>query len=166
MCDASLFRKVFMIILSLEMINLIDVVSLAVKCVIISWGVFILVHNYFIEKLAFKVKYKYILFCFLISMLITSIVHFSVWFVPNIVLILFTAICFFIFYGMYVSNSVESLESEMVSIFKFIVYFATICGITSLLLLLWKKEFSLSQNYLGITFNYNFGIFKNRFICI
>ena len=166
MCDASLFRKFFIIILSLEMLNFIDIISLALKCVIISWGVFILVHNYFIEKLAFKVKYKYILFCFLISMLITSIIHFSVWFVPNIVLILFTGICFFIFYGMYVSNSVESLESEMLFILKFFVYFAAVCGTISLALLLWKKEFTITQNYFGMTFNYNFGIFKNRFIGI
>ena len=90
--NTSLFRKLFLISLSLEMVAFLDIPALVFKCLVLSWGLFILINNFFIERKAFKVKYKYILWSFLGLMIITSFVHMSIWFIPNIALALYTAV--------------------------------------------------------------------------
>ena len=133
--DASLFRKAYIILISCEMLAFVYVVALILKSLVLIWGSFILVHNFFIEGLAFKIKHKYLLWSFLILMIITSIVHMSIWFVPNLVITYYTAVCFFIFYGMYMQQDLESIEKEMIFILKFFVNFGLIFGSLSLLIL-------------------------------
>lgn len=158
MCDTSLFRKIFIMVLSFEMLAFLDIPFLVIKCFVLAWGFFILVHNFFMEKRAFKVKYKYLLWAFLISMAVTSFMNVSIWFVPNIALILYTAACFFIFYGMYTGNTHNEIEKEMVFILKFFVIFGSVCAVLSLFVLFWKHETVVGP--------YNLGIYKNRLIGI
>lgn len=156
--DTSLFRKLFLISLSFEMIAFLDIPALVFKCFVLSWGLFILINNFFIGKKAFEVKYKYILWAFLSLMTVTSFVNMSIWFVPNIVLVLYTAACFFMFYGMYTDSPFEEIEEEMVFILRFFIVFGTVCAILSLLTLFLQKEVNICS--------YNLGIFKNRLIGI
>ncbi len=156
--DTSLFRKLFLISLSFEMIAFLDIPAMIFKCFVLIWGLFILINNFFIGKKAFAVKYKYILWAFLSLMTVTSFVHISFWFVPNIVLVLYTAMCFFMFYGMYTETSFEDAEKEMIFILRFFIFFGTICGVISLLTLLWRQEINI--------WFYNIGIFKSRLIGI
>ncbi len=156
--DTSLFRKLFLISLSFEMIAFLDIPALVFKCFVLSWGLFILINNFFIGKKAFEVKYKYILWAFLSLMTITSFVHMSIWFVPNIVLVLYTAACFFMFYGMYTDTPFEDIEKEMVFILRFFIFFGAVCAVLSLLTLFPRKEINICS--------YNLGIFKNRLIGI
>lgn len=158
MLDSSLFRKAYLLVLSFEMIAFLDIVSLAIKSIILCWGLFILIHDSFIEKRAFKVAHKNLLWAFLISMILTSCVHFSVWFVPNLVIVYSVALCFFVFYGLYTEQDIKKTEQEMIFTLKFWVIFATVCGILSLGVLLIKSEYSI--------FGYNLGIFRNRLIGI
>lgn len=161
MIDTSLFRKMYIITLSFEMLAFLDIASLAVKCIILSWGLFILIHNFFMQPRAFTVKYKYLLWSFLVSMTITSVVNMSIWFIPNIVLVYYTAVCFFVFYGMYTELSHEEIEKEMIFLLKFFIYFGTICAILSILILFWKRESSFGGYYLGIFKNRLIGIYTN-----
>lgn len=156
--DTSLFRKLFLISLSFEMIAFLDIPALVFKCFVLSWGLFILINNFFIGRKAFEVKYKYILWAFLSLMVVTSFVHMSIWFIPNIVLVLYTAACFFMFYGMYTESPPEAIEEEMVFILRFFIFFGLICAILSLLTLFLKNEINI--------YSYNLGIFKNRLIGI
>ncbi len=158
MLNSSLFRKTYILTLSFEMLAFLNIVSLAVKSLVLCWGLFILIHDFFIEKRAFKIAHKNLFWAFLISMTLTSCVHFTVWFVPNLVIIYYTAVCFFIFYGMYTEQNLKKTEQEMIFIFKFWTIFATVCGILSLMLLLVKNEYTI--------FGYNLGIFRNRLIGI
>ncbi len=161
LCSDSLFRKFFLVTLSFEMIALLDVVSLAFKCILICGGFFILVHNFFIQKRAFAVKYKSLIWLFLGAMFVTSCVHMSIWFVPNLVLIIFTAMCFFMFYGMYTNDAHETIEKEMVFIFKFFAFFGAICAALSLLILFIKHEITIGPYHLGIYQNRLIGIYTN-----
>lgn len=156
--DTSLFRKLFLISLSFEMIAFLDIPALIFKCFVLSWGLFVLINNFFIGRKAFEVKYKYILWAFLSLMVVTSFVNMSVWFVPNIVLVLYTAACFFMFYGMYTETSFEDIEKEMVFLLRFFIFFGTACAALSLLTLFLRKETNICS--------YNLGIFKNRLIGI
>lgn len=156
--DTSLFRKCYIFLITFEMLAFVDIISLILKSLVLIWGVFLIVHNFFIEGLAFKVRYKYILWSFLLLMIITSVVHMSIWFVPNLAITYYTAVCFFIFYGMYTEYSYEVLEKEMVFILKFFINFGLIFGTLSLLVLFCFQK----TNFLG----YNLGIFRNRLIGI
>lgn len=156
--NTSFFRKLFLISLSFEMIAFLDIPALIVKCFILSWGLFILINNFFIGKKAFAVKYKYILWAFLSLMVVTSFVRMSIWLIPNIALALYTAACFFMFYGMYTDTTYENIEKEMVFLLRFFIFFGTICAVLSLLTLLPRKEINICS--------YNIGIFKDRLIGI
>lgn len=156
--DTSAFRKTYLITLSFEMIAFLNIISLMVKCITLSWGLFILIHNFFIEKRAFNIDHKYLIWSFLTSMTLTSLVNISIWLVPNLVLVYYTAVCFLMFYGMYMEQDVAKTEKEMIFIFKFWVVFGTTCALASLLLLFFKNEINV--------FGYNLGIFRNRLIGI
>lgn len=161
MTDTGLFRKIYLITLSFEMIAFLDIISLTVKCVVLSWGLFILVHNCFIEKRAFKVRYKYLLWCFLALMVITSVVNMSFWFVPNLGLAAYTALCFFVFYGMYTHQDHEKTQKEMVFMLRFFVYFGLVGATMSLLMLFVKNDTFVFGYYLGIYNNRLIGIYTN-----
>ncbi len=159
--DAESFRLIFLLTLSFEMIAFLDVVFLAFKCAVLTWGFFILIHNCFINKLAFKVKYGYLLFSFLAIMIITSIVHVSLWIIPNMVIMGYTAICFFMFFGMYIDTSYQNAERELVYVFKFFIFFGLIGGLASLCTLFLNNEFCFCGYYLGIYRNRLIGIYTN-----
>lgn len=159
--NTGFFRVIYIILISFEMIAFLDIISLILKSIVLIWGLFILVHNFFIEKLAFKVKYKYLLWSFLTIMIITSVVHMSVWFIPNLAITYYTAVCFFIFYGMYTERSNKELEKEMGFILKFFVYFGLIFGALSLFVLLFNREIQVGGYYLGIFRNRLIGIYTN-----
>ena len=146
MLDSSLFRKAYILILSFEMIAFLDIISLAIKSVILCWGLFILIHDFLIEKRAFKIAHKNLFWAFLISMVLTSCVHFSVWFVPNLVIAYHVAMCFFVFYGLYTEQNIKKSEQEMIFILKFWVIFATVCGVLSIGVLLVKSEYTWQRS--------------------
>lgn len=154
MTDSSLFRKVYIMMISFEMIEFIYEVALVIKSLVLVWGLFILIHNFLMTRYAFKVHHNKVMWAFLISMFITSCIHISVWFVPNIIILYYTALIFFAFYGMYMEGDRKKIEKEMLFLLKFWVVFACVFGILSLLSLL----FGGSINVLG----HNLGIFRNR----
>lgn len=159
--DTSLFRKIYLILISFEMIAFLDIPSIILKSVVLVWGIFILVHNFFISKIVFKIKYHYLLWSFLILMLITSVVHMSIWFIPNLVITYYTAICFFVFYGMCARDNFEVIEKEMNFILKFYVNFSLVFGLISLCMLVIKPDTALFGYYLGIYKNRLIGIYTN-----
>ncbi|MBR2735347.1 MAG: hypothetical protein IKE05_04055, partial [Clostridia bacterium] len=68
MLNSSLFRKTYILTLSFEMIAFLNIISLAVKSLVLCWGLFILIHDFFMEKRAFKLDHKNLFWAFLISM--------------------------------------------------------------------------------------------------
>lgn len=154
--DTSLFRKAYIILITTEMLAFLDIPSLALKSIVLVWGFFVLIHNFFLEKLAFKVRHGYLLWSFLALMVLTSVVHISIWFVPNLVITYFTAVCFFMFYGAYTEKNHEKIEKEMNFILKFFVNFALIFGLGSLASLFFGQNLTV----LG----YNLGVYKDRLI--
>ncbi len=159
--DTSLFRKIYMITLAFEMLALLDMVALGIKCIVLSWGLFLLIHNFFITPRAFKVKYKYLLWSFIALMVVTSFVHMSLWFVPNLAIAYHTAICFFVFYGMYTEMSHEQIEREMVFLFRFFVMFGAAFGAVSLLILFINTQMNAAWYHLGIYGSRLIGVYTN-----
>lgn len=159
--DTSFFRTVLIIIMSLEMLAFIDLFMGALKCLVVIWGVFIFINNFYNTRKFLKVDHKYLIFLFLLSMCITAVVNFSVWFLPNIVLVYINASYFFMFYGMHTETPHKKAEEEMVFLLKFFVYFGLICGFFSLLFIFLKNETCVLGYYLGIYKNRLIGIYTN-----
>lgn len=159
--NTSLFRKVFLIILSFEMLAFLDIISVVLKSLVLVWGLFILIHNFFLEKLAFKVRHKYIIWSFLTTMTITSFAHMSIWFIPNLALVFYTAMCFFMFYGMYLEGDHEKIQAEMNFILKFFVNFSLLFGFLSLTSLLCRQNLCMWGYHIGIYQNRLIGVYTN-----
>lgn len=161
MLDTSLFRKLYIMVLSFEMLAFFDIIALSFKSLILCWGVFILIYKYFKDRSFFEPRHHKILLVFLTLMLATACVHVSVWFVPNLAIIYYTALCFFVFYGMYRSTPHEQAEKEMTFILKFWVIFGTICAFLSVICLVFKSETPILGYYLGIYCDRLIGIYTN-----
>ena len=159
--DTSLFRTMFIIMMSLEMLAFTDLIMGTVKCLVVIWGVFIFINNFCISRRFLKVKHKYLIFMFLLSMCITAVVNFGIWFLPNIVLVYINASYFFMFYGMHTETPHEKAEKEMVFLLKFFVWFGLVCGFFSLLFVFLKNETCLLGYYIGIYKNRLIGIYTN-----
>ena len=159
--DTSFFRIMFIVVMSLEMLAFIDLFMGALKCFIVMWGLFIFINNFYNTRRFLKVDHKYLIFMFLLSMCITAVVNFSVWFLPNIVLVYINASYFFMFYGMHTETPHKKVEEEMVFLLKFFVWFGLICGFLSLCFVFLKNETSVLGYYIGIYKNRLIGIYTN-----
>ena len=140
--NLRIFRLLYMVLITCEMLAVFDIVSLVLKSIILVWGFFLLINNFLTKRSIFSPKFKNLLYLFLVLMIITAVVNMSVWFVPNLVITYFTAICFFVFYGMHAYESHDQIEQEMIFILKFFMYFSLVTGLVSLVILLFKQEIS------------------------
>ena len=160
--NLRIFRLLYMVLITCEMLAVFDIVSLVLKSIILVWGFFLLINNFLTKRSIFSPKFKNLLYLFLVLMIITAVVNMSVWFVPNLVITYFTAICFFVFYGMYAYESHGQIEQEMIFVLKFFMYFSLVTGLISLVILLFKQEISLFGRDEALWNYYILGIFKNR----
>lgn len=159
--DTSFFRTMLIVIMSLEMLAFIDLFMGAVKCLVFLWGLYIFINNFCSTRRFLKVSHRYLIFMFLLSMCITAVVNFSIWFLPNIALVYINASYFFMFYGMYTETLHDKAEKEMVFLLKFFVWFGLICGFLSLCFVFLKNETCVLGYYIGIYKNRLIGVYSN-----
>ena len=159
--DTSFFRIMLIVVMSLEMLAFIDLFMGAIKCLVVLWGFFIFINNFYKTRRFLKIDHRYLIFTFLLSMCITAVVNFSIWFVPNIALVYINASYFFMFYGMYTETPHKKAEEEMVFLLKFFVWFGLICGFLSLCFVFLKNETYIFGYYIGIYKNRLIGIYSN-----
>lgn len=159
--DLGTFRVCYVITLLFEMIAFLDVFSLAMRCAVLSWGVVIFIYNFLIIPRAFQIKYKWLIWLFILVGIITSLVNMSVDFWPNMVFVYHTCVCMFIFFGMYMERDLEKIESEMIFILKFFVIFAFIFSFFSIVILIFRAQISIGSYYLGIFGNRLIGVYTN-----
>jgi hypothetical protein len=143
------------------MIAFLDVVSLAGRCIVLSWGIAVFIYNFLIIPKAFQVKYKWLIWLFVLVGVITSLVNMSVDFWPNMVFVYHTCVCMFIFFGMYIEGDFEKIESEMIFVLKLFVLFAFIFSFFSIVILIFKAQMNVGSYYLGIFGNRLIGVYTN-----
>ncbi len=143
------------------MIAFCDTFALACRCVVLVWGAFILIRNFIINRNAFKVKYKWILWAFILMGIFTSIWNLSIDFLPNMAFIYHSIICFFVFYGMYTEKEHKKIEFEMAFLLKYFIVFSTITSFIGILVALFKAQVSISGYYIGILRSRLIGIHTN-----
>ena len=160
--DTSIFRIVYLITLFLEMIAFINVVALALRCIVLAWGAVILVNNFFVTPRAFTVKHNTIIWAFIAIGLITSFWNFSKALPENLVFVYHSIVCFFIFYGMYSEKEHKKLEKEMLFLLTVFVFLSTFFAILSLGVLIFKAQINIGSYYLGIFRNRLIGVYTNQ----
>ncbi len=159
--NPSLFRIAYIIDLFLGMLAFLEPTSLVLKCLILSWGALIFIHNFIKTKAFLKIKYYKILILFLGLCLFTTLLHFNDNLLANLLFIYHTSICFFMFYGMNVQNDKKSIEKEMVFIFKFITISTTLLSCLGLLIFAFKTQINIQDYWLGIYQNRFIGVYSN-----
>ena len=155
--DASLFRRSYLICLFLCNITPVMVFAYAALPVIFLWGVFLLIYQEAKRRTSLRVRFGLWLILFVISSAITSVIHFSpnlLYDLHNLVMILHSSICFFIFYGVHTEKHLN-FRRELYSVCRFIVFSMTVMGIIGLACLMANIKFEI----LGIKFI----VHENRF---
>lgn len=160
--DASIFRLVYLITLFFECIIYFDIAAIAVKCVVFVWAAYILWNNFIKDRNILRIKYKILLFLFLISVFITVMLHFRDNFLPNILAIYHTSLCFFVFYGMYAESDHKKVEREFIFLLKFFIIASTIIGIVGFIPIFFGVDTLVSKYYIGILRNRLIGIYTNE----
>lgn len=160
--NTCLFRKVYIITLFFEMVAFLDIIALALKCVILFWGSFIFIKNFIFTKRVFKVKYSFWIWGFIAVGIITSIYNISKDLPANLVFVYHSMICFFIFYGMYTEEKHDKIEKEMVFLLKAFAILSTVFSMISLILLVVKAQVNIGPYHLGIFRNRLIGVYTNQ----
>lgn len=160
--DTSLFRVIYIIILFFEMLDFLDVIALAAKCVVLVWGGVIFICKFLVNKAAFKVHYGKLLWGGIAAQIVSSFWNLSKDLPANLVFVYHSMICFFVFYGMYTEKEHKKLEKEMVFIFRAISILSTLFAILSVGILIFKAQINIGSYYLGIFRSRLIGIYTNQ----
>ncbi len=145
----SAFRVAYFVSIFLSSITLLDIVSTVLAAGAMIWG-FFLFKNRLKTKLE-SLKYAKVILLFLFFAVITAIINikmdFPISFLAGLVIIYHAAICFFMFYGMYVGEDFSEIKKEMFFLFKLTVVLSTFFVTLSFLLLLLRDSFTVDLTF-------------------
>lgn len=156
--DSRIFRIAYIMDLYLDTVAFLENFSFIIRCFMLLWGGIILVNNFIMKKNIQKIKYFKLLLLFLISCFLTTFIHISDNFLPNLLAIYHTSVCFFLFYGMYVERDSRDIEKEMTLVFKIFIYTTAILSIIGLLIFYFAVQVHIGGYWLGI--------YRNRLQCV
>lgn len=159
--DTSFFRIAYIIDLFFASVVFLEVPSLVFRCIILTWGLFLLINKFIYSGNIFKIKYNKIILAFIASNILTVVIHIVDNFLPNIVSVYHIVVCLIMFYGMYAEKSRDKLEKEMLIIFKAIVLITTVLSFAGLVLFMFKAQIKLGDFWIGINNNRFTGLYIN-----
>lgn len=153
--NPSAFRLTYIFTLFFCSVVFIEPAAVTVKYILMGWAGYIFYFYYIKNKRIFNIKYCRWLLIFLLSTLITALIHVTDNFLGNIVMLLHVAICFFIFYGMHTERNKKRVRKEM-------YWFCKIMVIITTVLAAWGLPFVL-LNIFGKVDGYSLIVYENRF---
>lgn len=143
--DTSLFRTVYIISLFLELVAFLDIIGAVMKVICIALSIPILYRHFIQTRIFPGIRYKRLLLLFVLSSLITGLIHIKDNYLANIFMVYNSVMCFCIFYGMYIEGNVERIKKEMLTILKVIVMLSTIFVLVGFILVFIKDEVTISH---------------------
>ena len=155
--DTSLFRRSYVICMFCSNLSFILIPAYAVLAVLFIWGVFLMIYNAVKHKTVLRTRYGLWLFAFVVTSLVTIVVHMASSFfynAYNLVMLLHVAMCFFVFYSVHTEKYLN-FRRELYSICRFIVYTTTVLGILGLSFLMAEINFEVLW--------FKFIVYENRF---
>ena len=155
--DISLFRIVYIVVLFFCSFCHTEIIAHGIKYLLTIWGLFF-VWRYIRYRRILKIRYVYWLIAFVISYVITCVIHIFDNFFLNMVLLCHIVVCFFVLYGMHTEKNRKAKYKELYTVAVFLVGATTVSMIISFISLLFgEQEF----DFLGS--HYRMVIFENRF---
>lgn len=155
--DTSLFRRSYVICLFCSNLSFVLIPAYMVFAVLFIWGIFLMIHNAVKDRTVLKTRYGLWLFAFIVTSILTMVVHLASTFVYNVfnlIMILQVSICFFVFYSVHTEKHLN-FRRELYSICRFIVYTTTVLGILGLSFLMAEISFEVLW--------FKFIVYENRF---
>lgn len=159
--DESAFRLSYILSLFFSSVCFIELPCQIATGIFVVWSIFILSNNLLNKKVFKSINYSGILIAFIISGLLTALIHANDNLPINLLMMYHVFICFFGFYGAYSNFDKEKLKAEMYTIFKIIVISATILSVLGLIIAIFFTKVELFGYYLGLRDNRYTGLYTN-----
>jgi hypothetical protein len=154
--DESAFRLIYIVSLMMSFLCVVELPAQIFSGIVLAWGAYLLIRR-FINKTALKTDYAPLLLLFLAIGLVAATLHIRDHFGMNLLMLFHAAVCFFLFFGLHAESDKKTIKEEMLSIFRMIVWFATICSVLGLLLALFTTRFFVGTYVFGLS------LMDNRF---
>lgn len=167
MLNESAFRIAYFLSLFFGGIVFLDIASIFFDVIILIWSFFILKIK--LKNGSLNIKYSKFISLFLLFYIVTACINidkgFPVKFLAGLVMIYHSAICFFIFYGMYKDTNFEEVKKEINLLAQILLIVSTLLVFLSFILLLLGDSFTFELS-IPIIDNYDkyqriLGIVKN-----
>lgn len=165
--NTSIFRICYVICLFLNSFMFFLPIGSVIVALLMLWSIFIIYFYYIKNRRFFNILYSRWLYAFLLSCLITSVIHIQDNFLINLYYTYQNAVCFFLFYGLHTEKNKKRVKKEMYTIFTFIVAATTVAAAASIPLIFFTNGFDVEM--LTVTengFEYimqHFLVYENRF---
>ena len=155
--STSNFRIIFMLVLMFDVRYLAQTAYNIVLSLMGLWALFLFADRMIVKKRIHRVRYRYIIYLFLLSACISVILHSERNLMANIVTLFWMTVCFFLFYGSHAEKSNYRLKKEMRVCFDVINFVTTLIMLVSLVLFaIFPKGFTLM--------GFEFCIIESRFV--
>lgn len=153
------FRLAFLSSLYFSVICMIGFYFYVISCVLVIWGAYLFVKKMIYQKMIYRVRCRNIIYAFLGTCVITSLIHWQDNFFKNMFIVCWLGVCFFFFMGAGTYRSAHRLRLEAGIFLKFIVTATAFVMLTGLILLgFFPQGFSFGGDH--------FCIYQNRFVGI
>ena len=140
--------------------SFVQFVALAVFVVLFAWGVYLLFYNEAKRHVLSKTRFGFWLLAFLVVSSISILLHLSDNFFINLITQLYTAICFFVFYGLHTEKHLN-FRKELFYVTRFIIYATTVVGVLGLACLMADISFQVMSFKIIVYDNRFTGLYTN-----
>lgn len=178
-CNSRNFRLYMLLSMFFANVAFVDVIAVFAMLFGLVWSFFILFFKFKSDDYVREMQFNKLVFGFLISSLLTVILHVRHNFGLNLLYVWYSLICFIIFYGLHAEKNSKESRCEMFFFFKLMVIITTILSLLSIATLTfqsmeikgegltkYKKIFScMGPSSIDLN-GYTLGIYQSRLIGI
>lgn len=168
--NISLFRRIYIIALYFCSFHFICAPAVVLKFALMAWGIWLIYYYYIKSQRILQVFYSRWILAFIGSTFLTAVFHVLDNFLPNLLMLVHVAICFYLFYGMHTERNKKRIKHEIYFLSLFIALTTTVLNFVGLVMVFITGEITIEPVFaelFGQTFqiyeNGSLIIFENRF---
>ena len=157
--DPAGFRLITMIVLYCDIRYLSAAAFYSAMAVLTIWSGFLMIRQLFMKKRIMRVKFRRIIFVFMLVAIFTVILHSEINLLQNLFTLYWITVCFFLFYGIHSEKSNTKVRREIKRLFDVLTV------ITDLTMLVGLVLFAIFPKGIKLM-GYEFCIMEGRFVGI
>ena len=155
--NTSYFRLALMCVLFCDVRYMFPWLYYSFMSVAVVWSVYIFIKKMIVQGGIKRVRYRRIIYLFLIGASVSVLLHCTSNFIENLFSLYMIAVCFFMFYGIHSEKSNFRIKKEMKRLLHILIAVTTLLMIAGLVVLAVYPS--------GVHINgFDFGIHENRFV--